>query len=419
MAKNITMPKLSQTTEIVELMRWLVQPGDEVKKGDPLCEIESDKTTMEVESFASGTVLKLIGEPETEITAGTVIAIIGEKGEKVEEEQSAGTTPAGSGTPGVTNVAAETAPHKTAGTSKQGGRRGITRKTRDDRGVLATPLVRNLVRKYNVDLAEIQGTGAKGLITKKDVEAYLRSAKPEREEAKKGERKQAAAGSAGVRALSGQQQLVARRLSMSTANIPHYYLKTSVGMDALLEWRDAHPDKEGKKYSMTALLMAACSKALGDYPRFNSWYQDDTLIIHPGRSIGFALSLGDNLYVPIVRDVQDKNIKELNTEVRRLTTKIQTGSISTEDFTDGTFTITNLGMFSVDEFNAIINPPQTAILAFARTKKILAVEEDSNRMSIQRTCTVTGSFDHRVINGAQGAAFMGKIKEIIEQELFV
>jgi pyruvate dehydrogenase E2 component (dihydrolipoamide acetyltransferase) len=370
------MPHLSQTTEEVHLIRWLVQEGQKIERGDSLCEVESDKTTMEVESFTSGTVLELIGEPDTDIPVGTVIAVVGDKGEL------------------------------------------------DANRVLATPMVRNIARKRGVDITQVQGTGPQGLITKQDLEQYIASRYESRYESQdesgtpenQGTRPDSKA------PLSRQQpdkdqQIVASRMQASKATIPHFYLKTSIIMDPLLQWREANRDKKGKQRSMTACLLAACSRALTEYPRCNSWYREDEIIPHEEQHIGFAVDAGGTLFVPVIQSAGTKDIATIDREVRSLTEKARGGELSGSDQRDGTFTLSNLGMYTVDEFSAIINPPQVSIVAFAQTQKRFLVAEDES-MAVHSVCTISGSFDHRVVNGAEAAAFLSRLKEIIEEELF-
>ncbi|MBN1838319.1 MAG: 2-oxo acid dehydrogenase subunit E2 [Spirochaetales bacterium] len=373
MAVEIKMPKLGQTTDEVHLVRWHVREGDTVSKGQPLCEAENDKTTMDVESYAAGTVLRLAAEPDSVVVAGTVIAVLGEPGETLAPLPAAPKTAA---PPSVTAA-----------------------------GVRATPLVQNIARKRGVDLGQVQGTGARGLITKQDVEAYI--------EGGTAPVPQAAAAPA---ALSERQLALGRNLQASKSRIPHYYLKTTLCCERLLSFRQANLLPDGGRVSIDALLASACARALARHPQVNAAFKEDRLQVNPGIHVGVAVSAETELYVPVVRDTDRKDVREIDRELRFLAAKARGGRLEAGEERGGTFTLTNLGMYPVEEFGAIINPPQVAILAFGRIAGRLEIDQDG-AMRVRRACTVTGSFDHRAVNGAQGAAFLAELKKIVEEEL--
>lgn len=378
MAVEIKMPQLSQTTEDVRLINWLVEEGQEVKKGDPICEVETDKTTMAVESFESGTVLKLYAGPDTMVVAGELIAVLGEPGEKVE-------------------VKAETVkedPAAKTGTDRVDPAGKITGKIND--GIKATPLVRNIARKREINLAHVRGSGPQGLITKKDLEAHA---------------------AAGLKeyTLSKNQVLVARNLTRSAKEVPIYYLKCQIFTDSILAWRENNRHQDGTKVSVYSLLVHAAAGTLSHFPKINGFFRDNKLILFDEINVGFAVTAGDDLYVPVIKNADKRDIREIDREVKWLAAKAQNSKLEPRDIMGGTFTITNLGAFPIDEFCAIINPPQAGILAVGRMEKTLYIDEN-DAMCIRRACTVTGSFDHRIVNGAQGAAFLEKFKKIIEEE---
>jgi pyruvate dehydrogenase E2 component (dihydrolipoamide acetyltransferase) len=417
MAIQIKMPKLSQTTEDVRFIRWLVDVGDSIKRGDSICEVENDKTTMEVESFESGTVLKLSAQPDEMVMAGSVIALLGKPGEKISEgiEEKTATTESSTASGKAEDISLGR--DEEVSFSKDGLKAeriigpsmsslpGVAesaqiRSGRAKNGIKATSLVRNIAKKRNIDLARLQGTGPGGLITKKDIEAYMVSGKKEER-------------AAGFE-LSRNQVLVARNLSRSKTEIPHYYLKCSVFMENLLKWRDTNRLGDGSKVSVYSILIRGTAEALREYPRMNGYFKENKVILFDGINIGFAVTAGDELYVPVVKDADKKSVQDIDREVKTLVAKAQDHGLESRDVSGCSFTITNLGVYQVDEFGAIINPPQAGILAFGRMKKTLHIDED-DAMHIKRVCTVTGSFDHRFINGAQGAAFLEKFKKIIEE----
>ncbi len=428
MAVEICMPRLSQTTDDVRFLRWLVKEGEHIKKGDPICEVETDKTTMEVESFEGGTVLKLYTAPDEVVTAGTVIAALGQPGEPPPERHAAA-PPEPSKEPlemaqpeKILKPSIVTSPD--AGAQEPQGQPGRAvpraKKTVDlaqtplkqqrgvkaQDGVLATPLVRNIARKKNIDLADVRGTGPRGLITRKDLEDYMKS----------GQRKVASGQKRREYELSRNQQMVARNLVKSKSEAPHFYLKCEVFTDRLSAWREKNRHTDGSKVSVYSLLIHAAARALKEFPHMYGYFKDNKVVLFGGIHVGFAIAAGEELYVPVIKDADQKTIKEIDREVKWLIAKAQNGKLEPQDIMGGTFTITNLGIYPVDEFCAIINPPQSGILAIGHMKKTLHIDE-SNAMHIRQACTVTGSFDHRVINGARGAAFLQRYKQIIEDEL--
>ena len=404
MAVEIPMPRLSQTTDEVRLIRWLVAVGDSVRKGQALCEVENDKTTMEVESFAAGTVLRLEGEPDAIVAAGTLIAVLGEAtatavretGERV-EAPTVGAASAAPRAPAAASAApAPVAPAPAA-------------------GVRATPLVRNLARKHGVELARVRGTGARGLITREDLDAHLRAGRG-RDAEVPAPPAPSAPGAAAEVPLSVHQRAVARAVTLSKTQVPHYYLKVRVGADRLLAWRQANRRADGEKVSVDAVLVWSCARALTRHPRLNGTFAGERLLLVPHADVGVAVAAGEELHVPVVRQAQAKDIREIDRELALLVAKAKAGRLQSAELSGGSFTLTNLGMYPVEEFAAVLNAPQLAILAAGRIGKELAVAEDGS-FRARSAVTLTGSFDHRGVNGAQGAAFLAEIKRILEEEL--
>ncbi len=380
MAVEIKMPQLSQTTDEVRLINWLVHEGDTVQKGDPLCEVETDKVTMAVESFESGTVLKLVAEPDTVIDAGAVIAVLGERGEQVPEVA-----------PQHAEVVSQDEVH-------------------------ATRLVRNIAQKRHIDLNRIRGTGPRGIITKSDLELF--TASRDAEAAGKAAQPEAggpapAAPQGDVVALTPHQRAVAHSLTRSSMEAPHFYLKTDLICDRIVAWREEHRKPDGKRAAVDSFFVYAVSRVLQEMPRLNGFYKKDSIVPHSSVDINVAIAAGDELYAPLLCDVHRKSIEEIDADLRSLARKTREKRLEREDMRPGSFTVTNLGMFPVDEFVAIINPPQSGILSIGRMRRALVVGPD-DAMMIRTLCTMTGSFDHRIVNGVQGAAFMQRIREILE-----
>jgi len=397
MATELTMPHLSQTTDEVRLIRWIVEEGDSVQMGDSLCEVETDKVTMEVESFTAGTVLKLHAKPDEIVRAGTVIAVVGAPGEKVGASDR---KLSDEGTPKAERdkiKKEEKAPLNIGETS-------VPSYVKTPDGVVATPIVRNIAQKRMIDLTMVRGTGAGGLITKNDLEQYSQSRKDD-----------VFLSTGGEISLSSNQSAVARNLVKSKAEIPHFYLKMQVFAERLMSLRE-RKSKDGKRISVYSIFIYSVAKALREFRGLNGYLKDNKLIISDRVNVCFAVAVGDELYAPVVGDADRKGIGEIDIEVKSLISKAQKGALEPEDIAGGTFTVSNLGMYPIDEFYAVINYPQAGILAMGNIRKTAYIDE-ANTISIQTVTTLTGSFDHRIVNGAKGAAFLARCKKVLEEEI--
>ncbi len=390
MASEIKMPPLSQTTDTVTLVDWLVKEGDNVEKGQPLADVETDKVTMQVESFTAGTVLKLVCPAGEEIPVGDIIAYIGKAGEAVPE---------------------------TVDTSGAAAARPATGKEDTGHGIQATPLVHNFAKKRGVDLSQVEGSGPKGLIVKADVVRFLESGYSAEVPSARGvvtERSAFEQSEHTEKSLSRNQQAVARNMAKSMQEIPHYYVRSTMYIDAALQWRANNA--KGIKVSVYSLYIYTAAKALQNFSGINGYFSENMHYVYRDINIGFAIAHRNELVVPVIRQVDKKSIEDIDKEVRWLTAKAQNEKLEPDDITGGTFTVSNLGVFPVDDFSAIIKPGQAAVLAIGKAKKQMVVD-DYDRMTIRQCVAVTGSFDHRIINGAEGAAFLERMKGILEKEI--
>lgn len=376
-SKEIKMPQLGQTSEEVKVLRWLVEEGQKVKRGQPLCEVETDKTTMELESFENGTVIKINVKPDTIVSSGTVIAVIGKAGEILEKDK---------------NILSEGVPIEYSNEIK------------------ATGLVKNIAKNKSIDLKLVKGTGPNGLVTREDLENYEKTKLTSSLEAAS----ESILPSIEEINLSQSQIAVARNLTRSKLEIPHYYLKSDIFADNILVWREKHKNPDGSKISTYSILIYAIAKTLKQIPVFNGYFKDNKIILHKEINVGFALSVGEELFVPVIKNADSKNISQIDRDLKSIISRANIKKFEAGDLSGGTFTITNLGMFGVDEFYAIINPLQSGIVAVGKLRKILHIDE-SDRMSIRSVLTITGSFDHRFVNGKSGAEFIGLFKNIIEE----
>jgi len=379
MAIEIKMPNLSQTTDEVKLINWVVKVGDEVEKGDILCEVETDKVNMEVESFAEGTVLKILYEPDDMISSGEVIAYIGSPGEIIEEEEKEEKEEA----------------LKEESEKRQTPSRDIPEKEGSFR---ATKLVRNMALKKGIDLSKINGSGPRGTIVREDLEKYM--------DEKEGQTKN---GKKKVIELSSNRLAVSANITKSKKDIPHYYLNTIVKAGRVL-------DHKNKGLSIDACIISCTSKAIKDFPQLNSTYKDKKIHLIPEINIGFAVAKDDELFVPVIKEADKMNIGLIDKTLKELVRRVKSEEVSLNDVSAGTVTISNLGIYDIDSFYGVINYPQALLITIGRIKKEVFVEEN-NSMVIRDVFNLSASFDHRIANGAIAAKFLTRLKSIIEKEI--
>jgi pyruvate dehydrogenase E2 component (dihydrolipoamide acetyltransferase) len=418
MAKIIGLPKLSPTMEEGTLVSWEKREGDAVDVDDLLAEVETDKATMEFRSFDKGVLLKiLVGEGET-LAPDTPVAIIGEEGEDVSEliEKAKG----GAAVPAATTQEEEPTPSEArrrggeARESSESARapgggiplRGLGRSPSSDNGrVLASPLVRRIAREKDIDLHEIEGTGPKGRIVKRDVEGVT----------SRGPSTPARARETRIEKVSQMRKTIARRLTESKRDVPHYYLTIDVDAEPLMAFRadiNAELEKDGDKISENDLLIKGCAVALRRYPAVNASFMDKEIHYHGRVDISVAVAIPDGLITPVVRDADAKGVAEIAREVRELAQRARDKKLKPEEFTGGTFSISNLGMYGIEHFTAVINPPEGAILAVGTIREEPVVRGadvvPGKRMRMTMSC------DHRVIDGATGAQFLAVLKRLLE-----
>ena len=406
MPEKILMIALSPTMETGTLAKWRKKEGDKVAAGDVLCEVETDKATMDYESSSEGTLLKILLPEGGQAKVGDVIAIVGKPGEDIaallaEGPAAAARTPAGKASPSRA-AAPPTAPAPAAH-SAPGGR------------MRSSPLARRIAQEKGLDLRAVRGSGPGGRIVRRDLDGLA----PGAGSAPAGARTAAPVLQPGpgdeVIPVSRMRQVIARRLSESMYTAPHYYLTVAVGMDELLAARTQLNAGREKKMSVNAFLMAISARALARHPRVNSTWNGETLLQHPAADIGLAVALPDGLVTPVVRDCGHKGIAAIDAELADLVERARTGKLAPAEYAGATFTISNLGAMGIDEFTAIINPPGSAILAVGAVRKEPVVVNDA--VVIRQRMRVTLSCDHRIIDGAMGAAFLRELADMLESPL--
>ena len=406
MPEKIFMTALSPTMETGVLAKWRKKEGDIVASGDVLCEVETDKATMDYESSSEGTLLKILLPEGGQAKVGDVIAIVGKPGEDIAAllaEGSAAAAKAPAARAGTSRpAAASAAPAPTAHTAS-GGR------------VRSSPLARRIAQEKGLDLRALRGSGPGGRIVRRDLDALPAGAAA----APVGTRPAAPVLQPGpgdeVIPVSRMRQVIARRLSESMYTAPHYYLTVAVGMDELLAARTRLNAGRDRKISVNAFLMAISARALARHPRVNSSWNGETLLQHPAADIGLAVALPDGLVTPVVRDCGRKGIASIDAELADLVDRARAGKLAPPEYAGATFTISNLGAMGIDEFTAIINPPGSAILAVGAVRKEPVVENDA--VVIRQRMRVTLSCDHRIIDGATGAAFLRELADMLESPL--
>ena len=442
---DVVMPRLSDTMEEGTILRWLIADGESVRRGDELVEIETDKATMIYESDLEGVLETIASEGDT-LPVGAVIARVGPAaGTSAEGDTPTSEAPVARDEDGDAPTAGSAEPAVGAPSHETRAAREVTATTADDaqpnspegERVKASPLARRIARETDVDLHALTGTGPGGRIVKADVQAAAgqdieastgpsdRGTRP----SNAGATPLPGAGLAGVTTARGEttevelsrtQQTIARRMAESKATIPHFALQTDIDMEECVALR-SELKRLGQADAPTYndMVVKACALALREHPRANSSYRDGRLQLHGRVNVGVAVATeseepaGGALIVPTVFDADIKALGEIAREARALAARVRDGSITPPELGGGTFTVSNLGMFGVTSFTAIINPPQAAILSVGSVKPRPVAQE--NEIVARRQMTVTLACDHRILYGANAARFLARVRELLEQ----
>ncbi len=426
MAEVIRMPRLSDTMEEGNIVAWYKKEGDKVERGDLLAEIETDKATMEFESLWEGVLLH-IAVKEGPVPVNGVIAVIGEEGEDWKAAIEAEGGDAAAAAPAVRE---EPAP-ATGAPPAPGQPSSDQPATQAEEGrIKASPLARSMARQAGIDLSQIKGTGEHGRIVKRDVEAFLQQQQQQAPAATPAARPAPAAPApqatpafaATLEAdtyedvpVSQMRKTIARRLSESKFTAPHFYLTVEIDMGKAIEWRKQINEVAPEKISFNDLVIKACAIALKQHPAVNSSWLGDRIRRHKVVHIGVAVAVEDGLLVPVIRHADMKSLSQINSEVRTLAEKARARKLQPDEMQGNTFTISNLGMFGIEEFTAIINPPDACILAVGSIVEKPVVKDGTikpgHRMKVTLSC------DHRVVDGATGARFLQTLKGILENPI--
>jgi len=425
MATNILMPALSPTMTEGTLARWLKKEGDAIRAGDVIAEIETDKATMEVEAVDEGILGRILVNDGTEgVKVNDPIAVLVDKGEAVPAGAPAAAAkpaaqPAAAPAPAAVAAPAPTpAPAPTAAPAAHGGER-----------IFASPLARRMAQQAGIDLAGVHGSGPNGRIVRADIEAAAKGGRPAQAAVPTAAAPapRPAASAAAITAPhtlvpnSSMRKVIARRLSESKSSVPHFYVSMDIELDALLKLRadlNAKSPAEGPnayRLSVNDLVIKAAALALRRVPKVNASWTEDNIVMYDDVDISVAVAIPDGLITPIVRRADQKGLAAISGEMKDLSARAKSGKLKPEEFQGGGFSISNMGMYGVSEFAAIINPPQAAILAVAAGQQRPVVKSGALAIATVMTCTL--SVDHRVVDGALGAEWLGVFKGFIEDPL--
>lgn len=424
MATNVIMPSLGFDMTEGKLANWLKKEGDRVEKGQAIAEIETEKATVEIEAKIGGMIQKVLVPAGQTVPVGTVIAMIAEAGEPA---AATGTPQPAAASPKpetarahIEPSAAVTAPPKTGVSGADGGRETV------DARVKASPLARKMAQAAGLDLALIQGTGPGGRIMERDVQGATATraavpapatpvAVPGATPAAPQPPAPAAVTTGAPAPLNKMRQAIARRMKESKTTVPHFYVTVEINMAEALKVRDQLNAlaPETDKISVNDLVVAAVARTLAQFPNFNASYRDGSLEHHPQIDIGIAVALEDGLITPVLRQADKKSLKTIAGESKLIGERARANKLRSDDLGGGTFTVSNLGMFGVEEFSAIINPPEAAILAVgAAVKRPIVVDGDEIKVAPMMKATM--SVDHRVADGAQAGRFLQALRKLLE-----
>jgi pyruvate dehydrogenase E2 component (dihydrolipoamide acetyltransferase) len=429
-ATDIVMPHLSDSMEEGTILQWLVDEGAPVTEGEPLVEVETDKASVTYEAERDGVLLRIdVGVGES-APVGSVIAVIGDAGEIVEQRQRPADVASPAAAP-ATPAAAPATPAANATEAAQGALArssgygspepeqtlasgaGATSPNGNGNGrVKASPLARRIAHELGIELAELTGTGPQGRIVRADVERAADAATPASTSAPA-----AAKGETARRELSRLQQTVARRMAESRATVPDFELRVEVDMGAVVALREQLREVAERPPSFNDFIVKAAALALREFPRVNGAYRDGAFEEYSRVNVGIAVAAADALVVPTIFDADEKSLGTIASTARSLAARVRDGSITPSELSGGTFSISNLGMYGIDSFSAVVNAPQAAILAVGSLRQRPVVDETDRAhpaIVARPTVNLTLACDHRILYGADGARFLDRLRELLQ-----
>ncbi|HEY0067257.1 MAG TPA: pyruvate dehydrogenase complex dihydrolipoamide acetyltransferase [Flavisolibacter sp.] len=426
MEEVVLMPRLSDTMTEGVIASWHKNIGEEVKKGEVLADIETDKATMELESYKNGKLLYQGAKPGEKIAVNDLLCIIGEEG-KVDVQAivaaTKGQSQGGSPAPQAEEKAAQSSEQPSAtGGVPQAQQEGQPAAQGDGR-IKASPLARKMAQEKGIDLSQVQGSGDNGRITKSDIDNFRQPITNNRQPEAAAAQQPAKAAQAPQPQVSGQEgfsdtnvsqmrKVIARRLGESKFSAPHFYLTMEINMDNAMQARTQMNEMSEVKISFNDMVIKAAAMALRKHPAVNSSWMGDFIRQYHHIHMGVAVAIDDGLIVPVIRFADQKSLSQIASEVKELAGKARNKKLQPNEFTGNTFTISNLGMMDIEEFTAIINPPDSAIMAVGRIKEIVVRKGDG--FGVANVMKITLSCDHRSVDGAVGAGFLQTFKKYLE-----
>ncbi len=432
MATELTMPQMGYDMQEGTVVRWLKAEGTEIKRGEPIAEIETDKAVVEFQSYADGLLQRILVQEGHTVPVGEPIALVGD-GDVADAVPAVTDTgePETVASPGVDEELSVLSSPEPPQDQPAPPRIEPARMASDGGRVRASPVARRIAEERGIDLTQVVGTGPGGRVTREDVEALPAvtsevppsQADQEDQEPAADERPEPVApeedepSPAGVETvpLTRMRRQIARVTVHSKAETPHFYVSTDIDMTRAMEMRqqiNSSPSFEGARVSVNDLILKACVEALRAHPKFNAAFTSDGIRMHEHINIAMAIAGDDSLIVPAIKDAHTMSLREIAIASRDLAERAKGGTITAEEYTSGTFSVSNLGMFEVSGFAAIIHPPQSAVLAVGSVAKRPVVRGD--RIEIADMMTATVSADHRIVDGAEGALFIGEVKSFLE-----
>lgn len=422
MAQKIEMPKLSDTMEEGVIAKWNVKEGDKVSSGDVIAEVETDKATMEVEVFDDGTILKILAQEGEAIPLGGLMAVIGDEGEDISDLLESNGAPDSGSKKEKKDV--NDAPEKSKdsegqkefdpileGVNARESEDKEPESASDDGRIKASPLARKMAEDRGIKLSSVQGSGPDGRIVKKDIEGY---------EAPSTVQKGAAAVSFESEEseeikISQMRKTIARRLSESKFTNPHFYETIDIDMEQSMAARAKLNEVSEVKISFNDIIVKACAVALRRHPAINSSWMHDVIRTHGDVNVAVAVAIDDGLMTPVINHADKKNLRQISAETRELAGLARDRKLQPEQMEGSTFTISNLGMFGIEEFTAIINPPNACILAVGAIRNVPVVK--GGAVVPGHMMKVTLSSDHRIVDGAKAAEFLSTLRQLLENPL--
>jgi pyruvate dehydrogenase E2 component (dihydrolipoamide acetyltransferase) len=426
---EVNMPRLSDTMQEGTITRWLKKPGDEVKKGEVVAEVETDKANMEIESFSSGILEQILVPEGGTVPIGQPIAILGTGANVQTAAKSTAVAQQQAPARAVTSPASSAPALPTV---QSNGLHGLENGS-ETTMIKASPLARRMAEEHGIDLRLLRGSGPAGRIVRDDIEDYIAqqrqpaavAAQPAAVAAQTAVAPEVVAQPTGkpevstedadIVTLSTMQKTIARRLTESKTTVPHFYVSNDIDLTDILEMRqklNANAGEGGVKISVNDLIVKACALALEKFPEVNGSYRDGQFVLHKRVNVGIAVDVSAGLLVPVIRDANVKGLRTIAREAKALIAKAQAGKLAPSDLDGGTFSISNLGMMDVSDFGAVINPPQAAILAVSSSRKTFVPID--NQPVLRDIMRVTMSADHRILYGATVARFLQEVKRLLQ-----